>query len=74
MKEIRKQYNWDNDFRYSISAFEKVHRTYAEYLIKNNIGLEDSCNIIRELPLKCRGRYNESIIDKITKNYYKGEE
>ena len=74
MKEIRKQYNWDNDFRYSISAFEKVHRTYAEYLIKNNIGLEDSCNIIRELPLKYRGRYNESIIDKITKNYYKGEE
>ena len=71
MKELKEKYNWVNDFRYSISAFEKVHRSYAEFLIKNDINYEDSCNIIRELPLKNKGRYSEEIISNIKKDYFK---
>ena len=71
MKELKGKYNWSNDFRYSISAFEKTHRSYAEFLIKSGINFEDSCNIIRELPTNNKGRYNEALISEITNNYFK---
>ena len=62
---FKKIYDWKPDFSYSISAFEKTHRTYAEYLKNKKIGYEQIEKYIKEIPLEHRVRYNEKIIENI---------
>ena len=70
IKDISKEYNWDLNFIYSISAFEKVHRTYAEYLINQNCSFFDAQNIIKQIPKENKGRFNETVIKKICTDYF----
>lgn len=65
IKNFKKQYKWGQDFSYSISAFEKIHRSYAEYLKNKNIGLSEIEKIIKQIPFENRVRYNENVIKKI---------
>lgn len=71
IKTLSKNYNWDLNFIYSISAFEKVHRTYAEYLIDKNINFIDAQKIIKRIPEEHRGRYDPNIIEKLYKKHFK---
>lgn len=68
--KFKEKYNWEEDFRYSISAFEKMHRTYAEFLINHNVSLKDSNNIMKEIPLNNKGRYDKNIIENIYNKYF----
>ena len=70
--KYKKEYNWDIDFRYSISAFNNTHRTYAEYLIDKDVKIEDVDKLIKKIPDNKKDRYNEDIISKLY-NKYKGE-
>ena len=63
------KYNWDIDFRYSISAFNNAHRTYGEYLLNKGVSFNDADNIIKLIPNDKKDRYNESIIDDIYNKY-----
>lgn len=65
IKNFKKQYKWGQDFSYSISAFEKTHRSYAEYLKNKDIGLNEIEKIIKQIPFENRVRYNENVIKKI---------
>ncbi len=71
IKNLSKDYNWDLNFIYSISAFEKVHRTYAEYLIDKNTNFIDAQKIIKMIPEENKGRYNQNIIEKLYKKHFK---
>lgn len=63
---LKTSLNWENDFAYGITAFEKMHRTYAEYLLnKDDISLTDIQRLITLIPSENRGRFNEEVIEKI---------
>ena len=57
--------NWEKDFAYCISAFEKVHRTYAEYLLSKGIPLQDIEKFIKMIPNENKSRFNEKVISEI---------
>ncbi len=63
--ELKKSLDWKKDFAYCISAFEKSHRTYAEYLLSREFSLADIERFIKMLPGERRGRFNETIISEI---------
>ena len=63
------KYNWDIDFRYSISAFNNVHRSYAEYLLKKGVSFNDADKTIKLIPNDKKDRYNESVIEDIYNKY-----
>lgn len=66
---LKKSLNWDNNFAYGISAFEKTHRTYAEHLLnKDGTSLADIQKLIKSLPVENRGRFNEDVIEQIYTN------
>lgn len=67
MKHIKERFSWNLDFRYSMSSFEQAHRSYAEYLQKNNIDYRKSEKIIKKLNYYEKQRYNEKLIEKILK-------
>lgn len=71
ISSFKKEYNWNQDFSYSISAFEKTHRSYAEYLKSKQIGYSNIEKIIKKIPIENKVRYNEKIIENIFVN--KGE-
>lgn len=63
---LKESLNWENDFAYGITAFEKTHRTYAEHLLnKENSSLFDIQKMIELIPSENRGRFNEDVIEKI---------
>ena len=66
--QLKKELNWENDFAFGISAFEKVHRTYAEYLMNKGLSLQEIQCMIKLIPYENKGRFNESIIEKIYQN------
>lgn len=68
IQKLKKKLNWENDFSYSISAFEKTHRTYAEYLLKKGLSLDEIQNLIRLIPDENKGRFNEEVIETIYQN------
>lgn len=72
IEKLKSDFDWNLDFRYSISAFEKSHRSYAEYLIKHNMCYRDSEKIIKLIPKENKGRYDKQVIENIT-NKIKGE-
>ena len=72
IEKLKSDFDWNLDFRYSISAFEKSHRSYAEYLIKHNMCYRDSEKIIKLIPEENTGRYDKQVIENIT-NKIKGE-
>lgn len=57
--------DWHNHFAYSISAFEKTHRSYAEYLINKGVNLSKVQELIELIPSENRGRFNEKVIEQI---------
>ena len=63
--DMRNKYDWNIDFSYSISAFEQVHRTYAEYLKNKNVNYDEIEKIIKSIPLENRDRYDEKVIEKL---------
>lgn len=66
---LKKSLNWDNNFAYGISAFEKTHRTYAEHLLnKEGTSLADIQKLIKLIPVENRGRFNENVIEQIYTN------
>ena len=66
--QLKKELKWENEFAFGISAFEKIHRTYAEYLMNKGISLQEIQRMIRLIPFENKGRFNESIIDEIYQN------
>lgn len=71
--KIKQRLNWNLDFSYCISAFEKAHRTYAEYTINNDSSLIVSEKFIKSIPVLNKGRYNENISKEIYNCIIKGE-
>lgn len=69
--QLKKELNWKNDFAFGISAFEKVHRTYAEYLMNKGLSLQEIQCMIKLIPSENKGRFNESIIEEISKQLAK---
>lgn len=69
ISKYKLKYNWDIDFRYSLSAFNNVHRSYGEYLLKKGISLNDADNMIKLIPNDKKDRYNEEVIDEIYNKY-----
>lgn len=65
IKNFKKIYKWEHDFSYSISAFEKTHRSYAEFLKNKDAELQKIEKIIKRIPYENRIRYNENIIKKL---------
>lgn len=68
ISNFKKIYNWNQDFSYSISAFEKVHRTYAEYLKNKNLDYSTIEKFIKKIPKSNKVKYKENIIEKILIN------
>lgn len=65
IKNYKDEYKWGHDFSYSISAFLKAHRSYAEYLKNKNIGYYDIDRIIKMIPDAYKDRYNLELIEKL---------
>lgn len=70
IEKMRKKYNWNFNFKYSISAFEKTHRTYAEYLIEHNINLNDAEKIIKMIPSNKKRRFDLKVISDLCEKYF----
>lgn len=64
---LKNNLNWENNFAYGITAFEKTHRTYAEYLLNKGFSLSRIQKLIKLIPKEERGRFNESVIAQICK-------
>lgn len=64
-KILRSKYDWSLDFRYSISAFLKTHRTYAEYLKLNNLNFKECEKKIKEIPILNKEKYRVEVIKTI---------
>lgn len=62
---LRNNLNWEKDFAYCISAFEKVHRSYAEYLLNQCCSLTDIERLIKMIPNENRARFNEGLISTL---------
>lgn len=62
---LRKALDWENKFAYGISAFEKTHRSYAEYLLNKGVLLQEAQKLIKLIPYENRGRFNEDVIETI---------
>lgn len=67
INNLSKTLNWDQDFAYAISAFEKLHRTYAEYFMDKGFDLKTINKLIKQIPDKNKGRYNEDIAEILIK-------
>lgn len=65
IRKFKEEYDWSQDFSYSISAFEKVHRTYAEFLKNKNINYQAIEKIIKAIPDESKDRFNEEVINSI---------
>lgn len=65
IRKFKEEYDWSQDFSYSISAFEKVHRTYAEFLKNKNTNYQDIEKIIKAIPDQNKDRFNEEVINSI---------
>ena len=63
--DMRNKYDWNIDFSYSISAFEQVHRTYAEYLKNKNVSYDVIEKIIKSIPLENKDMYDKKVIEKL---------
>lgn len=63
---LKEQLNWSKDFAYSISAFENVHRSYAEYLMNHGFCLSEIEKLIKRIPAEYRGRFCEDVIARIS--------
>lgn len=72
MFKLKKHLNWENDFAYSMTAFRRMHRTYAEYLIDKNLSYLEIEKILNMIPEKEKGRFNEKIVKKCYEKYIKG--
>ena len=70
--KLKKHLNWENDFAYSMTAFRRMHRTYAEYLIDKNLSYLEIEKILNIIPEKEKGRFNEKIVKKCYEKYIKG--
>lgn len=68
---LSKELDWKNNFVYGISAFEKTHRTYAEYLLSKRVPLKEVQKLIKLIPYENRGRFSESVIESIYQNNLK---
>lgn len=62
---LRKELDWENKFAYGISAFEKTHRSYAEYLLNKGVLLQEAQKLIKLIPYENRGRFKENVIETI---------
>lgn len=71
LKELSNHLHWSFDFAYSISAFEKVHRTYAEYLASKNYPLMLIDSILKEIPQSKKGRFDLNFIRALCQKYDK---
>lgn len=69
--KFKKQYNWDINYIYSLASFEKIHRSYAEFLINKNVSIEQSELLLKKIPENKKGRYNEKLILEIYNKYVK---
>lgn len=73
MPSFKRKYDWDEHFAYSISAFLKVHRSYAEYLKEKEIGYKDIDAMMKNIPIEYKDRYNEKIIEDIYNEFMEVE-
>lgn len=73
IKKLSTHLQWSFDFAYSISAFEKAHRSYAEYLVNKNYPLILIENIMKEIPNQKKGRFDLNFIEKLCEKYDTGE-
>ena len=62
---LKNELDWNNYFAYGITAFEKTHRTYAEYLMNKGLSLLEIEKLIKQIPYKNRGRFDEKVIETI---------
>ncbi len=65
IEKLKGTLNWKNNFAYGISAFEKVHRTYAEYLLKKGLSLKEIERLIKLIPVEKKGGFDDKIIETI---------
>lgn len=70
--KLKKHLNWENDFAYSMTAFRRMHRTYAEYLLDKNLSYLEIERILNMIPENEKGRFNEKIIKKCYEKCIKG--
>ena len=68
---IKKETAWGYIPAYAITAFNKMHRSYAEYLMeKPNLSLQDIDTILNKIESKLdREEYNESIITQLYNDF-----
>lgn len=62
---LKRSLDWENNFAYGITAFEKAHRTYAEYLLNEGMNMTNVQKIVQSIPKEHRGRFNEDVIRSI---------
>jgi 4-hydroxy 2-oxovalerate aldolase len=68
---IKKETAWGYIPAYAITAFNKMHRSYAEYLMeKPNLSLQDIDTILNKIESKIdREEYNESVITQLYNDF-----
>ena len=55
-----------------MTAFRRMHRTYAEYLLDKNLSYFEIEKILDLVPEEYKGRFNEEIINKCYRKYMNG--
>jgi len=72
--EIKNVTPWGYSPVYAITAFKKIHRSYAEFLTeKTDLGLEDMNIILSQInDIKDQENYNQNLIEDLYSNFKSG--
>ena len=65
IKPLKKDFSWGYSPEFFLSAICRVHRSYAEYLEKRGISLENIRVLLGKIDLEHKGKYNRDYIREL---------
>ncbi|HCT90064.1 MAG TPA: 4-hydroxy-2-ketovalerate aldolase [Lachnospiraceae bacterium] len=70
IQEFKKKYPWGYETVYSLSAQYKLHRSYAEYLMKKQkLKVKQIRHILGQISEKYKSRYDEAYVEKLYRDF-----
>lgn len=70
IQEFKKRYPWGYETVYSLSAQYRLHRSYAEYLMKKQkLGAKQIRHILGQVSDEHKARYDEAYIERLYRNF-----
>lgn len=70
IQEFKKKYPWGYETVYSLSAQYRLHRSYAEYLMKKQkLRVKQIRHILGQISEKHKSRYDEDYVERLYRNF-----